>query len=80
MRVAVLSTVFSVVAPFVVECGSTAQTRGVTVAQVRALESFESLLPEGTDSVVELYRQYDPGRFYTTHQDLPSMQAVSSTR
>ena len=53
---------------FLAGCGTTERSTGVTVAQIEALESFDSLLPVKTDSVVELYRRNDPKRFTATYR------------
>jgi hypothetical protein len=63
----VLSAIFLAVI-FLAGCGPSKESGGVTVAQTQALESFESLLPIETDSVIELYRQNDPARFYATYK------------
>jgi hypothetical protein len=42
--------------------------RHVTVTMIEALGPFESLLPVAPDSIVEMYRRYDPKEFYTSHQ------------
>jgi hypothetical protein len=70
MRMAVFLAALFFAAACTAGCGSTTETRGVTVAQIRALESFDSLLPVGADSVVRLYTHYDEDQFHKTHQRL----------
>lgn len=51
-------------------CGSGNESQRVTIAQIEALESFESLIPMTSDSVVELYRKADPKLFRETYSSL----------
>jgi hypothetical protein len=44
---------------FLASCGSSSHRRGVTVAQVQALESFESGFPITSDSVIARFQRYD---------------------
>ncbi len=66
--VSALSFVLALLGLLMEGCGSSKETHGVTVAQMQALESFESLLPVGSDSVIELYRWNDPTQFYRTFE------------
>jgi hypothetical protein len=45
-------------------CARTKETSNITVTQIEALEAFDSLLPVGPDSVLQLYRRYDPATFH----------------
>jgi hypothetical protein len=48
-------------------CTTTKESASVTISQIAALESFDSLLPVAPDSVIELYRRNDPQRFHATY-------------
>jgi hypothetical protein len=51
-----------------VGCGQAREASRVTVTQIEALEAFDALLPVGPDSVLQLYRRYDPASFHTRYQ------------
>ena len=56
-------------------CGTTHEPSRVTVAQIRALGSFDALLPVEPDSVVRLYRESTPENFhvrYSTYLEMAS--------
>jgi hypothetical protein len=60
-------TVF-VIGCFLVGCGQSREASSVTVTQIEALEAFDSLLPVGPDSVLELYRNIDPASFHKKYK------------